>query len=164
MRVGVLGDTHLPQRGPGLPADAWTHLVDCDLLLHAGDVCETALLEELAQWAPVHVAVGNCDPPEVRSWGALDVVHLELERTRVVVVHDSGPASGRGRRLRRRFPEADVIVFGHSHQPLIEREDGLLLVNPGSPTDRRRAPEHTLALLEVDGAQARAELVVVGRR
>ncbi len=121
------------------------------------------MLDELADLAPVEVAMGNCDPPEVRSWGARDTVELTLEGVRVVMVHDSGPSRGRAERLRGRFPEADVVVFGHSHLPICERHEGLLLLNPGSPTDRRRAPHHTLARLDVTDGRAAAELVRVER-
>jgi putative phosphoesterase len=77
------------------------------------------------------------------------------------MIHDSGPRNGRRTRMRRRFPDARVVVFGHSHIPLLENEDGLLLLNPGSPTDRRRQPEHTFALLRVEEREARAEIKVL---
>lgn len=163
MLVAVLGDTHVPMKATGLPLDAWRKLGSPDLILHTGDVCEPGLLDELADLAPTHVAMGNCDPPEVRAWGARDVVELTVEGVRMAMCHDSGPSRGRAERLRDRFPAADVVVFGHSHLPLCERADGLLLLNPGSPTDRRRAPHHTLARLEAADGRARASLLRVGR-
>lgn len=163
MLVAVLGDTHVPTKAKGLSTDAWRKLGSPDRILHTGDVCEPGLLDELADVAPVDVAMGNCDPPEVRSWGARETVELSLDGVRVVLVHDSGPSRGRSERLRRRFPEADVAVFGHSHMPICERADGLLLLNPGSPTDRRLAPHHTLARLHLDDGWATAELVRVER-
>lgn len=159
--IGVVGDTHVPSRGRTLPVEAWKRLVDCELILHTGDVCDPALLDELAEWAPVEVAMGNCDPPEVRAWGARDVVSLDVEGVGVAMLHDSGRRDGRPERMRKRFPDAAVVIYGHSHVPLIERYGGLLLVNPGSPTDRRRSPDHTIALLRVEDGRADAELVVV---
>lgn len=163
MLVAVLGDTHVPTKAKGLPVDGWRKLGSPDRILHTGDVCEPGLLDELAELAPVDVAMGNCDPPEVRAWGARDAVELELDGVRVAMLHDSGPSRGREGRLRRRFPEADVVVFGHSHLPVCERAEGVLLLNPGSPTDRRRAPHHTIARLHVSGGRADAELVRVER-
>lgn len=159
MIVGVLSDTHVPSRGRSIPGAAWDRLAGADLILHAGDVCTTGLLDELQGLAPLHVAVGNCDPAEVRAWGARDRVELELDGVRVAMVHDSGATEGRARRLRRMFPEADVVVFGHSHMPLLAWEEGLMLLNPGSPNDRRRAPRHTIAMLTILGGEATAELV-----
>lgn len=159
--VAVLSDTHVPYRAATIPSSVKAHLAETDLILHAGDVCTAGLLDELALWGPVRAAVGNCDPPEVRAWGAEDEVILELEGVRVAMTHDAGSKDGRARRMRRRFPDADVVVFGHSHMPLVEWGEGLLLLNPGSPTDRRRAPAHTMALLRIEESKATPEIVGV---
>jgi putative phosphoesterase len=90
-----------------------------------------------------------------------ETLEFEFGGVRIAMIHDSGPRKGRRIRVRRRFPDARVIVFGHSHIPLLEDEDGLLLLNPGSPTDRRRQPEHTFALLRVEEREARAEIKVL---
>lgn len=162
MRVVVLADSHLRRTGARrLPDAAWAQLRKADVILHAGDVLVPQLLTELRRLAPVHAVLGNNDLDLV---GALpEVWEGDLAGVRVAMIHDSGPAKGRARRLRRRFPTHDVVVFGHSHQPLVERGlDGQLLVNPGSPTERRRAPSHTVAVLDLDAGEVRrAELVEV---
>ena len=164
MRVVLLSDTHAPRFWKGLPAAVAAHLAGADLVLHAGDVCVAAVLDELAAYAPVHVVQGNNDGPEVAAWGATETLELELDGLRVAMVHDAGPRQGRAARMHRRFPEADLVVFGHSHIPLDETqtfEDGTVrIVNPGSPTDKRRQPSRTLGLLDVeDGAVRRLEIV-----
>lgn len=124
-----------------------------DLILHAGDVCRRETLEELERFAPVRAVLGNNDGPDVAAWGAPDVLELDLDGLAVAMLHDSGAATGRGRRLRRRFPDADLVVFGHSHIPWDEVTDGQRAFNPGSPTDKRRQPRGTMGELVVeDGA------------
>ncbi len=119
---------------------------------------DPALLDTLAAYAPVRAVRGNLDPLEA---GLPETLEFEFGGAPVAMIHDSGPKKGRRNRLRRRFPEARVVVFGHSHIPWLEDEDGLLLLNPGSPTDRRRQPDYTLALLGVEGGDVRAEIVVL---
>jgi hypothetical protein len=138
------------------------HLEQADLILHAGDVCTADVLEFLAQSAPVHAVMGNNDLPEVADWGAPSTVELDLEGLRVGMIHDSGPATGRTRRMRQRFPAADLVVFGHSHIPMDVEADGVRIFNPGSPTDRRRQPRGTLGLLDIaDGELRSARIVAV---
>ncbi len=150
MRVVVLSDTHSPRFWKGLPDAVAAHLDGSDLILHAGDVCTAPVLTALEQWAPVRAVMGNNDRPEVAQWGALETLEMELSGLRVAMIHDSGPAAGRAARLRRRFPQADLVVFGHSHIPMDLTEGGLRIVNPGSPTDKRRQPHRTLAVLQID--------------
>jgi uncharacterized protein len=161
--VLVLSDTHLGAATlDRLPAEVWTMADRADVVLHAGDVCERAVLDALGERAPVHAVLGNND----RSLrGQLpEVLQVELDGVRVGMLHDSGLTAGRGARMARRFPDADVVVFGHSHEPLVTPvEDGPLLVNPGSPTQRRRQPVHTVAWLEVaDGEVGEATILEVG--
>jgi len=138
------------------------HLRHADLILHAGDVCTAAVLAELAEYAPVTAVVGNNDGPDVIQWGAAETAELDLDGFSVAMVHDSGAASGRLARLRRRFPRADLVVFGHSHIPLDESAPGLRIFNPGSPTDRRRQPHGTLGILKIDsGRLTKATIVPV---
>jgi putative phosphoesterase len=138
------------------------HLRRADLILHAGDVCTASVLAELAEYAPVAAVIGNNDAPDVAEWGAAEIAELDLDGLSVAMVHDSGAAAGRLARLRRRFPRADLVVFGHSHIPLDESGPGLRIFNPGSPTDRRRQPHGTLGVLEIDsGRLARATIVPV---
>ena len=129
------------------------HLRTADRILHAGDVCTAAVLAELAEYAPVTAVLGNNDGPDVAEWGAPGTAELDLDGLKVTMVHDSGAAAGRLIRLRRRFPGADLVVFGHSHIPLDESAPGLRIFNPGSPTDRRRQPQGTLGLLEITGGR-----------
>ena len=154
MRVVLLSDTHAPRFWKGLPPAVAAHLAGADLILHAGDVCVPSVLDELAAYAPVHVVLGNNDGPEVAAWGAEETLELELEGLRVAMIHDAGAKQGRTARMHRRFPGAELVVFGHSHIPLDEAEtfgDGtsVRIVNPGSPTDKRRQSFRTLGLLDV---------------
>jgi hypothetical protein len=162
MRIVVLSDTHAPRHWKSCPAAVAACLRGADLILHAGDVCTAALLDELAQYAPVTVVAGNNDGPDVTAWGAAETAALTLEGLRVAMIHDSGPAAGRLRRMRARFPEAELVVFGHSHIPLDAADGELRIFNPGSPTDRRRQPHGTLGVLRVaDGALVEASIVDV---
>ncbi len=157
--AAVIADTHLSRRRTGaLPEGLTSHLERADLILHAGDLMDIALLDELAAYAPVRAVLGNMDALEPRLPETLE---LDLAGIRVAMIHDSGPKKGRRNRMRRRFPEARVVVFGHSHIPLLEDEDGLLLFNPGSPTDKRRQPDYTFGLLRLDEGGPRAEILVL---
>ncbi|RKT78647.1 hypothetical protein DFJ68_2096 [Terracoccus luteus] len=160
MRVVLLSDTHSPRFWKGVPDAVAAHLGSADLVLHAGDVCTADVLDDLARFAPVHVVMGNNDLPEVAGWGAPETLELELEGVRVAMVHDSGAKVGRVARLRRRFPAADLVVFGHSHIPMDVTEGGLRIVNPGSPSDKRRQPRRTLALLDVADGEVRGVEIV----
>jgi uncharacterized protein len=149
VRIAVLADTHAPRRWKSCPPRVARELRAADVILHAGDVCVPSVLDELAEFAPVHVVAGNNDGPDVVAWGAPETLTLELDGLRVAMIHDSGPKTGRTARMRRRFPSADLVVFGHSHIPLDETGDGVRIFNPGSPTDRRRQPHGTVGVLDV---------------
>ena len=129
------------------------HLRAADLILHAGDVCTASVLGELAAYAPVYAVLGNNDGADVAAWGAPETLDLDLGGLKVSMIHDSGPSAGRLGRMGRRFPGADLVVFGHSHIPLDEAGGGLRIFNPGSPTDRRRQPHGTIGLLTVAGGR-----------
>ncbi len=162
LHVGVVSDTHAPRFWKTCPPRVARELSGVDLILHAGDVCVPSVLDELAALAPVHVVRGNNDGDDVAAWGAPETLDLELAGVRVAMIHDAGQKQGRVRRMRRRFPEADLVVFGHSHIPWDESEDGLRILNPGSPTDKRRQPHGTLAhLVLADGAVESWRLVQV---
>jgi uncharacterized protein len=162
VRVVVLADTHAPRHWKACPPAVARRLRDAELVLHAGDVCTAAVLDELAQYAPVRVVLGNNDAADVRAWGAEPSSQFDLAGLRVAMIHDSGAAAGRAARMRRRFPEATLVVFGHSHIPWDTEQAGQRLFNPGSPTDRRRQPTGTMGLLDVsDGRLVRAEIVAV---
>jgi uncharacterized protein len=162
VRVVVLADTHAPRRWRSCPAPVAAQLRAVDLILHAGDVCIPAVLDELAGYAPVRAVRGNNDGPDVSAWGASDKLELDAAGLRVAMVHDAGPAAGRAARLRRWFPAADLVIFGHSHIPFDLSEGGLRIFNPGSPTDRRRQPRGTVGLLDISGGRLlSAEIVPV---
>jgi putative phosphoesterase len=161
MRVAVIADTHVPGRARDLPPSAWRIIRDCDAVVHAGDVLTGALLERLRDATPqVHAVLGNND---LRLRGVLpERLEVDLDGVAVAVVHDSGPAEGRRTRLHRWFPEARVVVFGHSHTPVLDDDGDLLLLNPGSPTDRRRQPSFSMATLQCESGRCVAELVDLG--
>ena len=149
MKVIVLSDTHAPRRWRSCPPAVAAQLRGAALILHAGDVCTAGVLDELAGYAPVRAVRGNNDGPDVAAWGAPDTLELDLDGLRVAMIHDAGPAAGRPARMRRRFPAAGLVVFGHSHIPLDQAGGGQRIFNPGSPTDRRRQPRGTLGVLDV---------------
>jgi putative phosphoesterase len=148
--VVVLADTHAPRRWRSCPPKVAEQLRGADLIVHAGDVCTADVLEELADYAPVRAVLGNNDGPDVVAWGAPETLELDLDGLPVAMVHDSGPAAGRTARMRRWFPAAELVIFGHSHIPLDQTGDGVRIFNPGSPTDRRRQPHGTLGVLTVE--------------
>lgn len=150
LKVLVVSDTHAPRRWEGVPESLLDPLRRCDLILHAGDVCAPFVLDELSAFAPVHVVLGNNDGDDVAAWGAPLEKELVLEGVRVAMIHIAGPKQGRGRRMARQFPAADIVVFGHSHMPVDMVEDGTHLFNPGSPTDPRREPNGSYGWLEFD--------------
>jgi uncharacterized protein len=162
MLIGIISDTHMPRGGRRLPESCVERLRACDLILHAGDVMTEEVLERMQAIGPPLLAVhGNVDSPALRA-------RLPAERTveaggaRIGMVHDSGAAKGRLARLRRRFPEANAVVFGHSHLPLHDEAEGFQIFNPGSPTERRRAPAHTMGIARVEHGRVAFDLVELG--
>lgn len=162
VRIVALADTHIRSGGRRrLPPPAYDALREADAIVHAGDVVSAELLEELATMAPTYAVLGNND---VDLAGTLPETRIEeLGGVRVGIVHDSGPAKGRAARLRRRFPDCGLVVYGHSHIPFDgPGDDGQWLHNPGSPTERRRQPRATIGVLDLaDGQLVRSELRVV---
>ena len=162
MRLAVISDTHIPVRSFDLPAAAWTMIDSSDGVLHAGDILSGEFLHRLRDRAPRVWAVRGNNDHDCQLLDLPETIEVELETTRIAMIHDSGPRDGRRKRMRARFPEARAVVFGHSHMPLLDDDGGLLLLNPGSPTDRRRMPTFTMAVLEIDGTGVRAEIVDLG--
>ncbi len=154
----VIADTHLPRRASALPEGLIPHMKRADLILHAGDLMDSMVLDELRAYAPVLAVRGNLDPPDAKL---PETLQFGFGGARIAMIHDSGQKRGRRNRMRRRFPGARVVVFGHSHIPWLEDERGLLLLNPGSPTDKRRQPEHTFALLWAEGGEVSAEILAL---
>jgi uncharacterized protein len=152
MRLLLLADTHVPRRAQDLPAQVWHEVVQADVVLHAGDWVEAGLLDELTAKAARLVACwGNNDGPGLRS-RLPERADAVLQGLRFTVVHETGAAGGREARLSRLYPDTDVLVFGHSHIPWdTTTTTGLRLLNPGSPTDRRRQPCGTYMTARVEG-------------
>jgi putative phosphoesterase len=153
LRIAIVSDTHAPRFWKAMPPAVAAQLEDVDVILHAGDVCVPSVLDELAAHAPVHVVRGNNDGPDVAAWGAPTTLELDLDGVRIAMIHDSGAKQGRAARMRRLFPDADLVVFGHSHIPWDTEDAGQRLFNPGSPTDKRRQPRGTMGRLVVDAGR-----------
>jgi len=164
VRLLIISDTHVPRRARDLPPILWDEVSAADVVIHAGDWCTADLLDELERRASRVIGVhGNNDGPDLRR-RLPEVARAELGGVRFAVVHETGPAQGREVRCARRYPDVDVLVFGHSHIPWDTTTDsGLRLLNPGSPTDRRRQPHHTyLTAVAADGVLSEVELHAVG--
>jgi putative phosphoesterase len=162
VQIAIISDTHLPRGARRLPDACLERLDQADLIVHAGDLSTLAVLRELETHGDVVAVHGNVDDAQVRA--ALPATaRIEAGGAMLVITHDAGPAKGRLARLRRRFPAAQAVVFGHSHIPLHERgEDGFQIFNPGSPTERRRAPHHTMGIAQVQDGHVTFELIVLG--
>jgi putative phosphoesterase len=158
--IAVISDTHLPRGARRLPAACVERIASAELVLHAGDVITAAVLTEIEAIGPPVAAVqGNMDDAELRRRLPVERV-VEASGARIAMVHDAGPRAARFERLRRRFGDrADAVVFGHSHLPVHEERDGFQIFNPGSPTERRRAPSHTMGVARVEGGRVTFELV-----
>ncbi len=161
IKVAVIADTHTRGMSRTVPTGAWPYLESADHILHAGDVLEPSLLDEMKSLAPLTVVMGNCDALDVRDWGATDTARVEIGGVRIGMVHDSGLSKGRRERMRALFPDERVVVFGHSHMPFNEDEDGLLLFNPGSPTWKRTAPFPSMGLLWIENGEVEGEIFPV---
>ena len=150
MLIAIVSDTHLPRGARRLPDECVERIRSADLLIHAGDISTPEVLAEIEQLGPPVEAVhGNVDTAELQR-ALPEALVVEADGARIAVVHDAGPSSRRLERMRLRFPDADAVVFGHSHIPLHEERDGFQIFNPGSPTDRRRQPRHTMGLARVE--------------
>ncbi|MFE9621425.1 metallophosphoesterase family protein [Streptomyces sp. NPDC052016] len=154
MRLLIMSDTHLPKRAKVLPGPLLDELPRADVVIHAGDWVDAATLDLLEDRSRRLLAVyGNNDGPDLRA-RLPEVAYADLGGLRFGVVHETGPAQGREVRCAARFPDLDVLVFGHSHIPWdTTAPGGLRLLNPGSPTDRRRQPHCTYLTAEVDGGR-----------
>ncbi len=162
MQIAIISDTHLPKGARRLPDECVERLKAADLILHAGDLSVVGVLNHLESIGPPIAAIhGNVDDAEVRRRIPAQRV-AEAVGVRIGMVHDSGPAEGRLERLRKRFPDTQAVVYGHSHIPLHERaEDGFQIFNPGSPTERRRQPGHTMGMARVSDGAITFELIAL---
>lgn len=144
IRVLLVADTHVPKRARRLSRELLRTAAEVDLIVHAGDWVEVGVLDELSAIAPVLGVWGNNDGAALRA-RLPEVARADIEGVRVAVIHETGPAAGREKRMDAAFPDVDLLVFGHSHIPWdTVTPRGLRLLNPGSPTDRRRQPDCTL--------------------
>ncbi len=157
----MISDTHMPRRERALPDACVERLRSADAILHAGDLMELEVLEALqALGPPVYAVRGNVDSAQLQA-------RLPLMRTvsagavRIGMVHDAGPASGRLERLHRRFPDAQAVIFGHSHIPLHDQKPGFQIFNPGSPTEKRRHAIHTMGVATVEDDRLSFELIAL---
>jgi uncharacterized protein len=164
MQIAIISDTHMPRGGRRLPPGCVERLAKADLIVHAGDLLTVAVLRELEAIGPVVAVQGNVDDTALRA-ALPETALVPLDHgLSLAVVHDAGPSRGRLERMRRRFPRADAVVFGHSHLPLHEQaSDGFQIFNPGSPTERRRAPSHTMGLARTSPGRIVFRLVDLGR-
>ncbi|NOZ20186.1 MAG: metallophosphoesterase family protein [Planctomycetes bacterium] len=149
MRIGVLSDTHVVDASD-IPVEVFETLRDVDLILHAGDILELGVIDELGALAPVHAVCGNMDPHLTREKLPGKSI-INAGGKRIGLTHGSGAPFGLHNRVRARFDDVDVIVFGHSHRPMCETADGVLVFNPGSPTDVRFAPCRSFGILSIEG-------------
>ena len=162
MRIAVISDTHLPRGPRSLPERCVAELRAADAILHGGDFMRVEVLRMLEGLGPpVHGVHGNVDDEALRRMLPTARV-VEVDGARIAMIHDAGPRTGRLERMRARFKDADAVVFGHSHLPLHETgEDGFQIFNPGSPTERRSAPSHTMGIATVEEGRLRFELIAV---
>jgi putative phosphoesterase len=159
VEIAIISDTHMPRGDRRLPPACESLLRRADLIVHAGDLSSREVLNQLRSLGPLVAVHGNVDDPAVKAM-LPETASIAAAGWRIAVVHDAGPLRGRRERLRRRFPGADAVIFGHSHLPLHERgPDGFQIFNPGSPTERRRALHHTMGIGRPSAAGVGFELV-----
>ena len=159
MVVSVISDTHLPSGSRRLPDSCVASLRASDLILHAGDFTSAEVVKEIEAIGPPLAAVhGNVDSEEVQRL-LPEVRTVDAGGVKIAMLHDAGPAAGRLERMRVVFPDADAVVFGHSHIPLHEELGGFQIFNPGSPTDRRRQPQFTMGIGDVQDGRIRFRIV-----
>lgn len=162
MLIAAISDTHLPRGRRRVPDACLQRLARADLILHAGDFSTVEVLRDIeAIGPPVKAVHGNVDCAELRARLPEALEIRTPDGARIAMLHDAGPSSRRLERMRVRFPEADAVVFGHSHIPLHEQRDGFQIFNPGSPTDRRRQPKHTMGMARAEEGRVTFEHVVL---
>lgn len=154
----MIADTHIPRAAASLPPELLRGLEGADLILHAGDLVEMSVLDELEAIAPTAAVVGNMDRPDVAAVLPEQRV-LEVEGRLIGLIHGWGPPVGIERRVLSRFSGVDAVVFGHSHRPLVEERKGVLLLNPGTPSDRRFSKCLSYAILTIEEGGMKAEIV-----
>jgi putative phosphoesterase len=151
----------MPRGARRLPEACIERLRQADLIIHAGDLTGLEMLEQLRGYGEVAAVHGNADDARLRRL-LPERLELELDGARVAILHDGGRRDGRLARLRQSFPSATAVLFGHSHLPLHETaDDGFQIFNPGSPTERRRAPRKTMGMARIDRGRVELELLAL---
>jgi putative phosphoesterase len=159
LQIAIISDTHLPRGTRRLPDQCVERIRVADLLIHAGDISTPEALAEIEELGPPVTAVhGNVDSADLKR-DLPEALMMNVDGAKIAVVHDAGPFSRRFERMRARFPDADAVVFGHSHIPLHEEREGFQIFNPGSPTERRRQARHTMGLAHIRRGRPVFELV-----
>jgi putative phosphoesterase len=162
VEIAIISDTHMPRGRRRLPDGCVARLKAADLIIHAGDLSAMSVLEELREYGEVAAVHGNVDDAEVRAALPSRTAITPPGGPQIGVIHDAGPARGRIERLRKAFPDARAVIFGHSHIPLHERSaDGFQIFNPGSPTVRRRQPAFTMGLAHARGDRVSFRLITL---
>lgn len=159
MKVGVISDTHIPTTAGSLPTKIFDVFKGVDMILHAGDIVELSVLDELAAIAPVEAVAGNMDSSEVhRKLPAKKVINIG--KYRVGLIHGKYKIDIQREMIRKEFDDVDIIVYGHSHRPFWGKVGDVYFLNPGSPTDIVHAPFHSVAILDA-GDEPKAEIVML---
>ena len=162
MEIAIISDTHMPRGDRRLPEQCVVRLRAADLIVHAGDLATPSVLAELQSLGEVIAVHGNVDDSKLQAELPASVM-VEAGGARIGVLHEAGPVRGRITRLRALFPTAHAVVFGHSHMPLHERSpEGFQIFNPGSPTERRQATQHTMGIARVSAGAVTFELITLG--
>ncbi len=162
MRLAIISDTHMPRGARAIPQACLERCRAADAILHAGDLVDVSVLELLRSLGPpLHAISGNVDTQAVRRLVPVRL-QLELGGARIGMIHIPGPAARRLERLRADFPRGDAVIFGHTHMPEHAERDGFQIFNPGSPTERRRAPARTMGLATIDAGRVNFELLALG--
>jgi putative phosphoesterase len=162
VEIAIISDTHMPRGQRVLPEGCIERLRAAEVIVHAGDFLTLGVLRELQSFGEVVGVHGNVDASDVQA--ALPAAAMiRADGVTIALVHDAGPTPGRIARMKRRFPDVDAVVFGHSHMPLHQQDtSGFQIFNPGSPTERRRAPHHTMGIARITDGAVTFELVVLG--
>lgn len=162
MRLAIISDTHMPRGARTIPQACLERCRAADAILHAGDLVDVPVLELLRSLGPpLHAISGNVDTEAVRRLVPVRL-QLELGGARIGMVHIPGPAAGRLERLRADFPRCDAVIFGHTHMPEHAERGGFQIFNPGSPTERRRAPARTMGQATIEAGRVEFELLALG--
>ncbi len=163
-KVLIISDTHIPNVAFELPKSVISEAKSSDVILHAGDIISMDVLSELKYYGDVYAVHGNMDRFDSSTYSLPDKLIIDIEGVKIGLTHGSGAPWGIIGRVNKVFPnleELDIIVFGHTHHPLLEKKDGRWYVNPGSPTDKRYAPYNSYAILEIDGKEIRPKLIKI---